>query len=337
LTEEKTMPKWLVLPLVALAYFAATAIGADQRGAHNHAANRSAREAVHGPDAFAAVSRAWKHRPAAKGRHFPNRRTTGTPPGWKPQRTRSRNLVVTKPGRVIKDLRLNDSADILVEAKNVTIRRVDLRGGVILNQVGGCGTGLLVEDTTIEPEPGDPYGSGDVSLGEGGYTARRVEIWKRGEGFRASDCGPVRIEDSFAYILGDRPGCPLDLHSDGLQGYYAKGLRLRNATIVFGNNCGTSPYYVGYGNDGYPNEPPINTGKYKIHRLLVAGGGYSFRQGVPASVTGLRIVDKSWVYGPIDSACSDIKPWEAKIVRVNSSYKVTKVVRNQRCNTESRD
>ena len=161
--------------------------------------------------------------------------------------------------------------------------------------------------TTIEQLPGTPYTASDFPvIGEGGYTARRVKIQNRGEGFRASDCGPVRINDSFAYIVGDHEDCDRDLHSDGLQGYYARGVTIVNSTLIFGNDCGTSPYFVGR------TEPPINTGNYSIDGLLVAGGGYVFRQGVPGAVTGLRIVNRSWVYGPIDVRCSVTNPWEAK-------------------------
>jgi hypothetical protein len=272
------------------------------------------------------------------GYRFPNRDTTGVPRGWKPRETRTDTLTITRPGAVVEDVRLAKGADIVVEAKNVTIRRVDLQGGRITNQSGSdCGTGLVVEDSTFEPQPGQPFDGNDLPvIGEGGYVARRIEVWKRGEGFRASDCGPVTVTDSFAYILGDTPDCGRGLHSDGVQGYYAKGMTLRNATIIFGNPCGTSPFYIGYG-PGYPGQPPINTGRYVVDRLLVAGGGWVFRQGVPGSVTGLRIVEKSWVYGPVESACSDISPWEAKLVKVDAQYRVTRVVRRQRCDTDTRD
>jgi hypothetical protein len=277
--------------------------------------------------------------PAAReGYQFPNRETTGVPEGWTPKEIRDEDLTVTEPGAVVEDVRLTNGAGIIVKARDVTIRRVELRGGVITNQLGSdCVTGLVVQNSTFEPRDGAPFGGDDLPvLGEGGYTATRVKIWKRGEGFRASMCGPTTITDSFAYIVGDTPECGRDLHSDGVQGYYARGMTLRNSTLIFGNNCGTSPYYIGYG-PGYPSEPPINTGRYVVDRLLVAGGGYVFRQGVPGSVTGLRIVDRSWVYGPIDVACSDISPWEAKIVRVDASYRIARVVRKQRCNSDTRD
>jgi hypothetical protein len=324
----------LALPLAALAVVVAVSTRASVPPAQDrHQTDRAEPRSDASPRHPAARRSA-----AGKGYQFPNRETTGVPEAWEPRETRASDLTITQPGAVVEDIRFTNGANIIVEARDVTIRRVELQGGLITNQWGsGCGTGLLVEDSTFEPAEGQPYVGSDLPvLAEGDYTARRVEIWKRGEGFRASDCGPVTVTDSFAYIEGDTPDCGRDLHSDGVQGYYAKGMTLRNATIVFGNDCGTSPYYIGYGR-GYPSEPPINTGTYTVDRLLVAGGGYVFRQGVPGSVTGLRIVDDSWVYGPIDSACSDISPWEAKIVTVDAGYRITGVVRNQRCDTETRD
>lgn len=266
---------------------------------------------------------------------FPNPASTGVPAGWTPAQTRSSDLEVTRAGATVQDIRLANGADILVQAPNVTIRRVELQGGTITNQVGSCAGGLLVEDATFEPVAGEPHVASDTPVvGEGGYTARRVKVWKHGEGLRASDCGPVTVEDSFMYILGDEyPGCPLDLHSDGMQAFHGRGLTARNNTIIFGNHCGTSPYFMGYGGKD-PSVPTINTGTYDVDRMLVAGGGYVFRQQVRGSVTGLRIVHKSWLYGPIDNRCSVLSPWEAKLVEIDSNYQVTRVVRNQPCNTE---
>ncbi len=265
---------------------------------------------------------------SAESRPFPNPATTGVPAGWKPSKTLTDDLEVTRAGAVIEDVLLR-GADILVDAPDVTIRRVKLQGGKILNQVDGCGTGMVVRNTTFEPVPGQPYTPTDTpAIGEGGYTAEDVEVINRGEGFRASDCGPVRIENSYAYVLGDDPGCDRSLHSDGIQGFNARGLELENASLIFGNECGTSPFFIG----DSPADP--NTGNYSIDHLLVSGAGYSFRMGVRGSVTGLRIVKNAWEYGPMDVKCSVIRDWEAKIVTVDSDYQVKGVARKQPCNTE---
>ena len=106
---------------------------------------------------------------------------------------------------MVEDILLQN-ANIVVQAPNVTIRRVKMQGGWINNFQGPtCANGLTIEDTTIEPPPGQSNSAeaeGVVSYG--GYTARRVKIWNRSEGFRVSgmpDCGEVRIENSFEKIV----------------------------------------------------------------------------------------------------------------------------------------
>lgn len=261
---------------------------------------------------------------------FPNSASTGVPAGWTPVQTTSSDLTVTSSGAVVQDMRFTNGANILVKADNVTIRRVDMQGGVISNQFGSapanCGHNLLVEDTTFQQIPGQFQTSDAPVLGEGSYTARRIEVDGRGEGPRLSDCGPVTLEDSFIKIRGANPGTPAcdAVHSDGVQAVAAVGATARNNTIVMENFCGTSPWFV--------VNPSVNKGRYVIDRLLVAGGGFTFRQEVSAAVTGLRIVDRSWFYGPLDEMnCSVISPWEAKLVNIDANYQVTRVVRNLPC------
>ena len=265
--------------------------------------------------------------PRTTGDQFPNPSTTGTPPGWTPATTRTTDLHVTEPGAVISDVLL-ENADISVEANNVTLRRVELQGGVINNFAGPvCHPGLTIEDSTIGPAPGRDYGNereGVISYG--GYTADGVEITHRSEGFRASSCGPVIVRDSYALITPPQP-CG-DWHGDGLQGNGGHKVTVRNVTLVLDiTGCGgTAPFFV-----------PANQGNdtVDIDHLLVQGGGYPFRLGVPGPVKGLRVVNNSWAFGPIDVKCSVVSPWEAKIVNIDANYAVTSTVRDQPCNTES--
>jgi hypothetical protein len=257
---------------------------------------------------------------------FPTPSNTGVPAGWVPARTLTSDLHVTHAGAVVQNVRLRN-ADIIVEAPNVTIRRVDLQGGAITNFVGHpCQGGMVVEDTTIEPPPGKLYSVETEGVIEAsGYTARRVKIWRRSEGFRAEeDCGPVRIENSFAKIVIPPGRC--DLHADGLQGYGAPWTTVVDTTIDFYDaRCGTAPFFMPKNQD--------NTGA-TIDGLLVMGGGYPFRLGVPGTVSGLKIVNKSWVFGPIDVDCARVSKWDASIVDISSNYQVTRTVRRQRCNTD---
>jgi Bacterial TSP3 repeat len=254
---------------------------------------------------------------------FPTPATAGVPPGWKPKEVRTTDLRVTRPGAVVKDVLLKN-ADILVEARNVTLRRVELQGGGINNWPGdACNPGLVIEQSTIGPAPGQGHGNDTEGVvGYGGYTAKGVEIWHRSEGFRASGCGPVRVEDSFALVTPPRP-CG-DWHGDGLQGYDANAIKVRNVTLELDTTgCdGTAPFFVPSGQG--------NTSA-NVHRLLVKGGGYPFRLGVPGKVTGLKIADDSWAFGPVDVRCSALSEWEAEIVRVSRRYKITGRVRPARC------
>ena len=148
---------------------------------------------------------------------------------------------------------------------NVTVRRVHLQGGWIDAEGGGT----VIEDSTIDPPQQGSGQEGVVSYC--GYTARRVKIWNRIEGFRAGgSCGPVTIEDSFVRIVPPSP-CG-DWHGDGLQGYGAPAITVRNLTIDFNETgCGgTAPFFV-----------PDSQGNTSanVNRLLVKGGGYSFRLG----------------------------------------------------------
>jgi hypothetical protein len=264
--------------------------------------------------------------PPPPGDQFPNPSTTGTPAGWIPQTVTSSDITVTQPGAVVQDVRLTGGADIIVKANNVTIRRVDLQGGSIDNDIGSCGNALLVEDTTIEPASHNgAVNDQEGVIGYGGYTARRVEILGRSEGLRVSsvgDCGPVTVEDSFVRIVPPTP-CG-DWHGDGLQGWHGDAVTIRNVTIdARTSGCyGTAPFFY-----------PRNQGNTRatIDGLLVAGQGYSFRDGMPGSVTGLRIVDASWIFGAVDVYCQALSSWEAKVVTIDANYAVTSVVRNQPC------
>jgi hypothetical protein len=261
---------------------------------------------------------------------FPNPASTGVPAGWVPKQTLSSDMTVRTPGAVVQDIRFTNGASIAVYADNVTIRRVEMLGGTITNQFGdapaGCGHDMVIEDVSFRQAPGTFVPSDFPVIGEGSYTARRIEVDGRGEGPRLSDCGPVTLENSFLRIHGADEGTAAcdQVHSDGVQAVAGVGATARNNTIIFQTSCGTSPWFV--------VNPAVNKGTYTIDRLLVSGGGYTFRQEVAARVTGLRIVDRAWVYGPLDEMdCSVISSWEAKLVNIDANYQVTGVVRDQPC------
>jgi hypothetical protein len=264
--------------------------------------------------------------PAAPGAP-PTPANTGVPAGWTPAQTRTSDLTVTQAGAVVQDILLKN-ADLIIDAPNVTVRRVEMQGGRIENWVGpNCQNGLLVEDSTFAPPPGQNYSTdSEGATGTGGYTALRVKIWRREEGFRdggkSGGCGPVHIEDSFASIAIP-PGCPGDPHSDGIQGFDGPPLTVENVTIDFREaDCGTAPFFV-------PDQQGNTTAN--VNGLLVMGGGATFRDGVPGSVRGLKIVDGSWYYFPVDVKCSALSAWDAELVRIDANYRITGTAGRQPC------
>jgi hypothetical protein len=258
---------------------------------------------------------------------FPTASSVGVPRGWRPAETRRGDLVVSKEGAIVQDV-LFAGGDLIVDAPNVTVRRVRMQGGRIINWPGPtCYNGLVVEDSTFEPPPGQRFSpDSEGATGVGGYTARRVKIWRRQEGFRdggrSAGCGPVKIQDSFVKIAIP-PGCPGDPHSDGIQGVDGPPLTVDNVTIDFSEAaCGTAPFFV-------PEEQGNTT--VKVDRLLVMGGGATFRLGVPGSVRRLSIVDRSWSYFPVDVKCELLSAWDARLVRITRSYRVSRSLGRQRC------
>ena len=234
-------------------------------------------------------------------------------------------MTVSTNGAVVQDVLFTNGAKLHVDAANVTVRRSEFEGGQIITDQPG----VIIEDVTLNRDAPETNG-GEAVISYCGYTARRVEIFNRSEGFR-DGCGPYsRIEDSFIHIR-QPAGCSGAWHGDGIQGYTGRELHVTNVTIDFDPRpCGaTSPYFYPGGPGGSPN------GSSFVNRLLIVGwSGYPFRQGTPGSVQGLRIQNNSWQYGPIsitDAGCGVINPWEAKIVTVGSNYNVTSIVRNQPC------
>ena len=262
---------------------------------------------------------------------FPNASTTGVPPGWKPTTTYTKTLRISQPGAVLEDVRLVN-ADLLINADNVTVRRVEIQGGHILNDANGkCHNGLVLEDVSLVRAPGQTTTDADApAVATGGYLARRVKIEDLPEGFRVGGrsrgCTAVRIEDSYVKVTS--PDLCRDWHGDGIQGYDGAALTIRNVTLhmVEANTCGgTAPFF-------YPHSQGNES--VDIDGLLVQGGGAPFRLGTPGTVLGLRIVQGSWGYRPIDVKCSATRGWDAQIVTIDPSNQPATTVRVQPCNTD---
>jgi hypothetical protein len=237
---------------------------------------------------------------------------------------RSTSITASTTGQVIENLRLLSGASIQVNASNVVIRNVRLEGGFIR---WSGNRNVLIEDTTLTNRPGQGVSSADRDgvVGYGGGTLRRVQITNRSEGVRDGDSAPLTIEDSF--IEAERPATCGDWHGDALQGYGSGGtLTVRNTYFELneGSCGGTAPFF-------YPGRD--NTGPVVADRVVVRGGGYSFRMSVPGSVTNLHIAD-DWGYGPISVKCSVVSPWSAWVSSLDANYQPTSI-RSQPCSTEA--
>lgn len=238
---------------------------------------------------------------------FPTGETTGVPAGWTPSVRLTGEHTIWDDGAVVQDLRLTDGV-LYIRASNVTLRRVELVGARVVNDYGrDCFNGLRIEDSS--------FVRGEVDLGlpviqSGGYTLSRVKIDGHSEGVRAGErelgCEPVVIEDSWMHL--DPPdGCSeggVDWHGDGVQGYLGPEVVIRNTSITLAQTpqCqGTAAFF-------YPDQ---GNERVVVDGLLLAGGGFVFRLGTPGSVSGLKVVDGSWEFGPVDVLDCGAVEWGA--------------------------
>jgi hypothetical protein len=254
---------------------------------------------------------------------FPNDKNTGVPKNWTPKQTYNGYTVRTR-GAVLRDVRIY--GDLRIEADDVTVHRVEVLGGKVNTN---CRRNTVLLRVTVARRSGQSTSGHDPAIGPGGYRAARVKIDGLPEGFRvggkSSGCERTVIRDSFVRVVA--PDNCSDWHGDGVQGYDGPRVVVRNTTIDFQERrgCGgTAAFFYPYSQG--------NTSA-RIDGLLVKGGGYPFRLGMPATVTGLRIVEGSWGYGPIWVKCSAVTTWDAQIVKINKHFQPIETVRNQPCNT----
>ena len=225
---------------------------------------------------------------------FPTRDSAGLPAGWQPKQSITGDYVVKTAGAVVSDLKITNGT-IVIQAPNVTLQRIQFVGSKVLNGQGStCYANLLVQDSDFTAN-GTTTDKDDPVIQFGSYTARNLMIDGVPEGLRVGgsdiNCGPVAVYDS--YIRVKSPTNCGDWHGDGIQGYGGEKVTVRNTTIVMQvvNGCyGTAPFFY-----------PKNQGNTSvdIDGLMVSGGGYPFRNGMPGPVKNLKVVDGSWVYGPV--------------------------------------
>jgi hypothetical protein len=237
---------------------------------------------------------------------YPTEACTGVPEGTS-LTTHEGDLVVTTAGQVVDGLRV--TGGIEVRAEGVVIRNSEVRGPV-RNDVDGRRYRFTIEDSTVGTTSGcSSWGNGAVGVSN--YTARRVQVAGFPDGFRVAGSDTV-IEHSMVTLCSSNP----EDHSDGIQAYGAAGatnIVIHHNTIdqrAVTNGAATSPIFVP--NDG---ERQGNQGlTVTVTDNLIAGGGFSLRVfghlpfSAPA-VTGNKVVDGTWSYGPVDVSCDRIGDW----------------------------
>jgi hypothetical protein len=268
---------------------------------------------------------------------FPNAATTGVPAGWTPRHTTNGDLTITTRGTVLDGELV--TGDLRVHARNVTIRNSWVYGSINNQQFsGGVGInygGMLIEDTDVGP----PSGTGGDSFPAvlvAGYTARRVHIHNVAEGFRVADFNDsgastqdrqVVIQDSYVDI--ERGECS---HNDGIQGFGEPPRTVIDHNTIdttgSGPECTTGAIFIG--ND----KPDLVT----VTNNLLLGGGFTMRIGGPGPdgpggtydrVSGNRIVDRTWGFGPVlVDDCGTVADWsDNRVVTIDAAYRVTSTVR----------
>ncbi|WP_433250279.1 hypothetical protein ACQPYK_03885 [Streptosporangium sp. CA-135522] len=244
---------------------------------------------------------------------YPTPACTGVPPGVR-LTTLALNednaaYRVKTPGTVLDGVHI--PGDLLIHAPNVTVRnsRID---GLVINADGPRSFRFTITDSTIGPAKGCQTLPG---IGQDKYTARRVHIRGHGDGFRASG-DDVVIQDSYVDLCSN-PGD----HSDGIQTYNTgRGLVFDHNTVDQRHAKDiTAPIFL-------VDEQIVDA---VITNNLIMGGTYSIqlRNGRGKLIMrGNKLVDKSWVYGPVDSECKAIDWADNSLVTIDDRYRVTSTV-----------
>ncbi|MFF3442167.1 right-handed parallel beta-helix repeat-containing protein [Streptosporangium sp. NPDC002721] len=238
---------------------------------------------------------------------------TGVPPGAKLS-TPALNedgaaYRVRTPGAVLDGVHI--TGDLLVHADDVVIRNSRIDGGVI-NADGDKTFRFTITDSTVGPAQGCQTLPG---VGQDKYTATRVHVRGHSDGFRASG-DDIVIKDSYIHLCSN-PGD----HSDGIQTYHTgKGLVFDHNTIDQRDaEDATAPIFL-------VDEQIVDA---SITDNLVMGGTYSIqlRNGRGKLIMrDNKLVDKSWIYGPVDSECGAIDWAGNSLVTIDQNYRITSTV-----------
>lgn len=241
---------------------------------------------------------------------YPTAATTGVPAGTN-LTTHNGSLTVTTANTVIDSKRITGNLDI--KAPGVTIKNSQI-DGIVVNDNTSAHYAFTIEDSTVGTSTCSRHTGG--AIGTKNYTARRVKLQNFPDGFRIAGSN-VTIEDSFIRLCSADPAD----HSDGIQAYQAGAAtnilinhNVIDQTPVAGDRQ-TAPLFI-------PNDAARqgNEGiSYSVTNNVLAGGSYSLVLSGPlnfraSAVTGNKIVDGTWGWGPVDVDCSKIAVWKGNIV-----------------------
>ncbi|MBB4913286.1 hypothetical protein ACFY19_30990 [Streptosporangium saharense] len=248
---------------------------------------------------------------------YPTPACTGVPPGTRlepMELTEPGAYRVTEPGDVLDGVHI--AGDLLVAANDVTIKNSQI-DGLVINAIGPRTFRYTIMDSTVGPATGC---QSLPAVGESKYTALRLHVRNHGDGFRAAGDNIV-IRDSFVRLCSNP-----DDHSDGIQTYgTGRGLVFSHNTVdQRGVKDITAPIFL--------TDPKIVDAE--VTDNLVMGGTYSIqlRNGRGRLVMrGNKLVDGSWVYGPVDSDCKKIDWADNTLVTIDADYRVTSTVGPLKC------
>ncbi|MBB2909110.1 hypothetical protein FHS43_000356 [Streptosporangium becharense] len=256
--------------------------------------------------------------PGGCGGHHPTPECTGAP---KSTRLAQRALNeegaayrVRTPGAVLDGVHIR--GDLLIHADGVIVKN-SLIDGHVINADGPRTFRFTIMDSTVGPESGCQTLPG---VGQDKYTAVGLHVRGHSDGFRASG-DDVVIRDSYVKLCSN-PGD----HSDGIQTYRTgRGLVFDHNTVDQRDvKHATAPIFL-------VDDQIVDA---VVTNNLVMGGTYSIQLKNARGklvMRGNSLVDKSWIYGPVEADCKAIDWAGNSLVTIDRSYRITSVVGPLKC------
>ena len=247
---------------------------------------------------------------------YPKASCTGVPAGIS-LTTHSGDFSTSADNQVISGMRI--TGDVAIDHTNVTIRNSEIYGHI--KNFNGGGT-FTVEDSLVGPPSGCTT---DAAIGNHSYTVNRVHLRGYAEGFRVEDAGDVTVRNSYVKFCNPN----VDNHGDAIQGYLA------GSNVIFEHNT-VDMLDIPVATDFitaviFWSDSSGNNVTFKDN--LISGGSYSIRihVGTGHTVTGNKVINNSWLYGPVSSSCSNITWNNNAIVEIDSNYNITNTVSQLNC------